>query len=245
MIAFSNVLRMGRLGNRLFQYAFLRTRAMELGTKFYYPEWEGDWLFELKDKDIRSPFIQGIKHIYEDTTGESFKYSDIKIKDNTDINLGYFMNEKYWDADTVRGWYRFRENKVKHLTEVSDCSLHFRFDDLINYPKMKIPDAEYYGQALEIIKPSSVALFTDDLKKAYPIIKKLGIKVSYTSRQPYEDLYLISRCKHNICSTSTFSWWGAWLNKNPDKIVVCPKDRYQPWWTGYKMDIWPDSWTKI
>jgi hypothetical protein len=60
----------------------------------------------------------------------------------------------------------------------------------------------------------------------------------------YEELSLIRECTHNIIANSTFSWWGAWLNTNPTKIVVAP---YQ--WLKDKnvkeLDILPDNWVAI
>jgi hypothetical protein len=58
-----------------------------------------------------------------------------------------------------------------------------------------------------------------------------------------QDMYLMSQCKHNIISMSSFSWWGAWLNTNPDKIVISPNK----WASRFVkcMDIIPDRWIKI
>jgi Glycosyl transferase family 11 len=58
---------------------------------------------------------------------------------------------------------------------------------------------------------------------------------------PIHDLYLMSLCKHNITANSSFSWWGAWLNASPDKIVITPERWYHrnDWSTG---DLIPPEW---
>ncbi len=62
-----------------------------------------------------------------------------------------------------------------------------------------------------------------------------------SGRKNYEDMRLMLYCMHNIIANSSFSWWGAWLNKNPDKIVVAPNN----WFKTVKTDIVPKEWIKI
>jgi hypothetical protein len=57
----------------------------------------------------------------------------------------------------------------------------------------------------------------------------------------YLDMQLMSLCKHNIISNSTFSWWAAWLNPNEDKQVIAP----EPWMDHISTDIVPKRWTKV
>jgi hypothetical protein len=58
---------------------------------------------------------------------------------------------------------------------------------------------------------------------------------------PHEDIYLMSICMHNITANSSFSWWGAWLNKNNDKTVIAPTQ----WYKTKKNEIIPEKWIKI
>jgi hypothetical protein len=56
------------------------------------------------------------------------------------------------------------------------------------------------------------------------------------------DLCLMSMCDHNIIANSSFSWWGAWLNNNPNKKVVAPKKWFGPAYTHNTKDLYPESW---
>jgi hypothetical protein len=60
----------------------------------------------------------------------------------------------------------------------------------------------------------------------------------------YEDLWLMSCCKHHIIANSSFSWWGAWLNPSPDKIVITPKYWFNTH-HSYFPDLYPSGWTLI
>ncbi len=110
---------------------------------------------------------------------------------------------------------------------------------------------DYYINAIDLISKKSgdpvLFVFSDDI----PWVQE-NLKVPYNTHfidwnsgdQSYEDLRLMSLCKHNIIANSSFSWWGAWLNTNDSKIVVAPAK----WFAGTEVDysdIIPANWIKL
>lgn len=133
-----------------------------------------------------------------------------KIKDSKNIEL----IEKYKDRNTV--------------------SIHVRRGDYVNSPVLGgLVDLDYYKKAVEHIKTSVTnplfIIFSDDINwcKENLEISDEKIFVDWNKgKDSYKDMQLMSLCKHNIIPNSSFSWWGAFLNKNPDKIVISPKKWY-------------------
>lgn len=109
----------------------------------------------------------------------------------------------------------------------------------------------YYQKSLEHLLPQcsqpQVFVFSDDIAWAREHIR-LPVPTTYLDHngpdKNYEDLRLMSLCKHNITANSSFSWWGAWLGRHQDKIVCCPSNWFaDP--TRSSSDLVPDSWVKL
>ncbi len=85
-------------------------------------------------------------------------------------------------------------------------------------------------------------IFSDDIEWC-----KLNFKfrnstfISDKGTANWEDMCLMSLCKHNIIANSSYSWWSAWLNTNPDKIVIAPEQ----WFAKQTSEIVPEKWLKI
>ena len=95
---------------------------------------------------------------------------------------------------------------------------------------MSICGEDYYRKAVEYIKKrvndAFLFVFTNDEKWVKSNLKfsipNIVISNHY-GLSDVQELILMSKCQHNIIANSTFSWWGAWLNTNKDKIVIAPE----------------------
>jgi len=110
---------------------------------------------------------------------------------------------------------------------------------------------EYYQEAMHLIQ-SKVQdpvfyFFSDDIPWTKDNLDIPGARYvsGNTTSTHFEDLYLMSRCRHAIIANSSFSWWGAWLNPNPGKIIIGPKNWFGPRGPKDTRDILPADWISL
>jgi hypothetical protein len=169
-----------------------------------------------------------------------FHYSPevFNIPDNTDIS-GYFQSEKYFKhcEDEIRQLYTFRseikEAAVSELSRIQNdspkVSIHVRRGDyLANSNNHTVTGLNYYGEAISKFfsdKSYNFVVFSDD-----PMWCRDAFEGGYIVdiNDSYVEMCMMSMCDHHIIANSSFSWWGAWLNPNPNKVVTAPSQWFGP-----------------
>lgn len=246
MISFSKLGSYGRLGNQLFQYAFLRTTAERLGVSFYCPTWGGDELFDLNDSGLRSAEPEGIFIDFDSHPEAGYDTGALNILDHTEIQ-GFFQSEKYFqDKMRVRSWYQFKSSIVAAVHEKFDIahvesavSFSARLDDDYGSTREFFPlyPVSYYMKAYDLLGGrEAIYVFADRPDLAKIFFAPMGhADIHFVEGIPAgQQLYLMTRCRANVITNSTFSWWGAWLNKNRPASVVAAAEWCR---TGVPRDI--------
>lgn len=161
------------------------------------------------------------------------------IQDWTYVD-GYFQSQEYFLAnrDNVINWFTPKPNYLKRLNalenkiigkETQVCCVHIRRSDYKNIEYANRDEGwalpiEYYRRAIEQLNNVGLIIFiTDDPEWVDTTFSWVKSKFVCRNEAPVVDMFLMSRCKYNIIANSTFSWWGAWLNNKPDKVVIAPK----------------------
>lgn len=154
---------------------------------------------------------------------------------------GFWQSEKYFihNEDIIKNDLQFKsilkgKNKkiAKDINDHNSVAMHIRRGDYLNYTKFGTCSIDYYEKAVELIEKNvenpKFFIFSDDhhwVKKNIQIGNP-KYKVTHNDVETaHEDLRLMSLCQHFIIANSSFSWWGAWLSKNQNKIVTTPR----PW----------------
>lgn len=190
------------------------------------------------------------------------------IKNKNILFFGYFQSYKYFhnEYDTITrllGVKKLKstlENKLS-FDKNNTISMHFRLGDYKNlqdyHPIMRY---EYYENSLQYILTKlsvsdlNVIYFCEDgdvedvnitIKKLTDKFKSLTFTRASNELADWEQMLLMSLCQHNIIANSSFSWWGAYLNSNTEKIVCYPAI-----WYGERANVdtrhmFPESWTKM
>lgn len=170
---------------------------------------------------------------------------------------GYFQNPVYFNHIRLTLLRAFEfpalsesvKPKRNRILQCNSVSIHIRRGD---YLKPKISEfhgvlpISYYKNAVEYINKNvpnpTYFIFSDDLIWCKENLSFINDATYISCDGPaWQDMKLMSLCKHNVIANSSFSWWGAWLNKNSDKIVIAPKK----WFTGVEINIVPNEWVAL
>ena len=241
-ITFHELGKFGRLGNQMFQIAAMLSAAVKNGSVM-----SANWYCGYTKKDMRQ-FFKNAYSLCSDSIKPNFTYNEpvfsySELPKNKSMNLhGYFQSEKYFKdiEDLIRFYFEPTDSVVVKLKSKygnifeNSCAVHVRRGDFVGNKTHQVCDQDYYNRAIELMKSKTQVdnflIFSDDI---------VWCKANFPSDYHFidgnldvEDLFLLSFCTNQIISNSSFSWWGAWLNKNPNKIIIAPKR----WFADGKLD---------
>ena len=191
--------------------------------------------------------ITNLKVVKENPANEGFFVSEFADAPDNVLVHGFWQNEKYFAEirDILLKELTLKNPlgknsatwKEKILSANCAVSLHIRHGDYLtslirNGEYGKQISLDYCSDCLAELRKDclhiTVFVFSDDIEWCKENLK-FGVPTEFVEgcETDAEELYLMSICKHNIIYNSTFSWWGAWLNQNPDKKVFVPNS-----WAG-------------
>ena len=266
IVSFPQLGNMGRCGNSLHQIMATWAYALKHNKTVLFPEWKYfkyfDFPFPTSDNIISA-------HHYNEP---HFHYSEIPFFEGNVSLEGYFQSHLYHDDLDPTVLFELKDNWRKSIDELYEkinprglhtVSIHVRRSDYLNPGTNEyhgVLPIDYYTAAIsEILYPYGISasktmfiICSDDIGWCKEWFKGLGENTYFSETQSmasckedYDiiDMFLMARCSNNIIANSSFSYWSALLNKNPNKRVVAPakwfgetgknnntKDLYLPEW---------------
>lgn len=232
----------GRIGNIMFQTATTIGVAKHFGRRFLFPE--NPFGLEV----LNNPGL--IQNVWTERGDQM--YQDIPDLPNLQLK-GYFQKEQYFSPHKkyiIDVFNRYLSKGRPNKTMKGTCSIHVRRGDYTVYTDYfcYLTNENYYAKAIsEMPKYTHFLVFSDDIAHAKTMF--LGNNFEFISGgSPEDDMFLMSQCEHNIIANSSFSWFGAWLNLNPDKKVISPG--HNLWFCGHNAHLHtngliPEGWKTI
>lgn len=214
----------------------------------------------------RSPLKAKTSAIFKELNGSDFKPDVLELKSDRYL-VGYFNSYKYFDPirDVLAKEYTPREGlspqgreMLKLIDSTNSVSIHIRRGDYVDTPDIyKCIDGiitdRFYRNAVDFIASKMESphffVFSNDMawvKENFRIPHQISFVDFNSAQRGFEDLWLMSRCKHNInAGGSTFSWWAAYLNPNTNKIVVRTEQVSNDSKYNYPEDYFPQGWVAV
>lgn len=215
----------------------------------------------LHDRNLWKVFRKTHRFVDEPVT---FRYHpDILPKGSRNVVLhGFWQSLGYFEGcgDRIREVFRFDARSLnpsskKAAEAIAACnsvSVHIRRGDYLSEACMAafggVCPEDYYTAAIAHMEARvdnpHFFVFSDDKEWAREHFTGGGFTVveGNEGADSWQDMYLMSICRHNIIANSSFSWWGAWLNGNPSKTVVAPRT----WFKGEDAaELIPSEWVRL
>lgn len=261
----------GRLGNHLFIIAATTSYALDHGMTPHFPDLTGDKTFpEFLQGNYHLPSLKTnydklFRHLnvskppvpIECTYREPhFTYDPIPYRPNMLLE-GWFQSEKYFinhkqeildlfaPPMAIRNY--LEEKYAQFIDHPYTVAVHLRCYHKENpnldsiYPTY---GRKYFEKAMALFDENALFLvFSDQIGWAKKELAGIPRNVQFIEGEEYyHDFYLMSMCKHHIISNSTFSWWAAYLNRNPNKMVVVPPRWFVREYGHDSSDLIPPEW---
>lgn len=251
------------LGNQMFCVAASIGLANKLQTQAFFPDlnlkhyqYYRDTIFhKLSSEDKKKQIVNS----YKEQPYTSTRYHPLPLKDNMKIS-GFFQSYKYFNfcSDQIIDLFEVPEfidqkiiNNYSMYLESNVVSIHVRRTDYLKFSNhYEVLEASYYQRALNNFPDAEIIfIFSDDIewcKQNLPSFGKFSVYIE--GQTDVEDLWLMTKTSGNVIANSTFSWWGAYLNKNKPTIIAPSK------WFGTNRtddnaleikDLYPENWKVI
>lgn len=250
-LSFSQLGKLGRLGNMMFQVAATIGIALKYGLEPVFPQWE-------LDRYLQNPIPHGqmnVSRVYE----QGFRHQDIKVKGGDDL-FGYLQSKKYWEEHEaeVLKQFEFRKDfegyfKTRSLYarvfEKEVVAVHIRRGDYVGNENYYSLEPEYYIQAIRKYfsdkNKYNIFVFSDDTKYAIEVLPPSDNITHAIGNSDIDDLCMMTQSNHWIIANSSFSWWGAYLgSKKNGGTVIRPVNHFDgPLKKTHDIsDLYPEEW---
>jgi hypothetical protein len=255
------------LGNQMFQAAAAIATAIDHGYEAYFPDLDNCLSWGIPENhryvfwrlNAQRPMGE-VQYVYDEWR-EGGKLP-IPARPNT-VLQGYFQCEKYFahHKEEILNLFApssevmdYLQTKYPHiLAHPNTVAIHVRtyIKDYGHIPTKDefhaFPGVAYYQRAVNLFPEDSLfILCSDHIPWCKANLSHLAENLIFIEGNMHVyDLYLMSLCKHNIMANSTFSWWSAYLNRNPDQVVVTPNRWFGGHWVSATENLILEDWIRV
>ncbi len=238
----------GRMGNQMFMIAHAYIKALEYNKQLVIAR---EHTFNGNDGDDYSQHIfRKIETI--DTFDDNHNWNPIPSDDKHTQYSGYFQNEMYFAkySEAIRmlyaPTYEFIERikiEIPQLFNDVVTLISVRRGDYLFYPNYHpTVSSEYINAAASLIDSTFYIIASDDVPWCKANLQ-LTPCIYINDYKPHEQMWIMALCHYFVISNSSFSWWGAWLSRYPEKKVIAPSIWFGPEGPQDWQNIYANGWT--